>query len=1056
MKHKLLSLIVGSVALTAVAFAQEQKVSGRVTGPDGRPLAGVTVAVQGSNLASQTDAGGNYSLVVPTGKAIVFHSVGFSEKTVIVTKGQSIFNIRLDESSNALQEVVVTAMGSSRQSRALGYAATTFKSDDITAANNMTAMTGLQGKVAGVSISNAGTVGGSTKVIIRGISSFSGNNPLYVVDGVTINNSMQGDIGTTRSVDLGNTANDINPDDIESMTILKGASATALYGSRGAHGVIMITTKRGKLGQQLAVTYTGAINSSSVLMVPQTQNMFGQGWPDYDSNENGSWGPKLDGIVRAWGSVVDGVAQTKPFAYVKDNIRNFYVNGLDATNTLAISGGGETSSYHFSYGNFYQQGILPGHPDKLKRNNFSFKGDTKLDKFEMSYGVNYVRRDLDAVYQGQGASDGGNVTFQELIQIPVDIPIAAMRDYMNKYYNDDNYYTSYASNPYKALVDNGRKFQDDRFYGNINLSYKLLPWLRIAGKLGGDFGNNRTIDFAQKISYTPGSPAAEHDKAPITGRYAEFYRKTNQLDATLMLQGDKQLNPDMNLTGTAGFNFNQRGHSELNSFISGLNIPGWYSLKNTTGNPVSNNIFMRQRLMGLLADLTFSYKNFWYINGSFRSDWSSTLPADHRNYFYGGANTSLVVTEAFPGLRSDQFNFLKVRAAWGKTGNDASPYLTENVYGATQIALGFGSMILPLGGSAGLQHSKILGNQELRPEITTELEFGTDMRFLRDRIRLDLSYYNRKTVDQIIAADISPETGFTTRTRNIGDIRNKGVEIGLNTTPMKTGTFQLDLGVNFTQNRSKVAKLWDNVREYNIYSTYGVDFIAEVGQPLGIYKVPKVMTVAEGPFVGRTVVNNSGIPIADANVKRAVGKHEPDFVLGFTTRFAYKDWSLGTVLDWRKGGYFYSYTAQLNYFVGNAVKTTFNERQPWLVPNSVRQLADGSYVENDRPISAGNQYGYWDPNTNNAQYSEAVLKRDFIKLREIVLTYTLPKSALGSKIKGIDFSLVARNVFLWTPKNNNFVDPESSNYGNDIRSNYGEFAVGPTSRSFGGSVSVRF
>lgn len=247
MKHKLLSLIVGSVALTAVAFAQEQKVSGRVTGPDGRPLAGVTVAVQGSNLASQTDAGGNYSLVVPAGKAIVFHSVGFSEKTVIVTKGQSIFNIRLDESSNALQEVVVTAMGSSRQSRALGYAATTFKSDDITAANNMTAMTGLQGKVAGVSISNAGTVGGSTKVIIRGISSFSGNNPLYVVDGVPINNSMQGDIGTTRSVDLGNTANDINPDDIESMTILKGASATALYGSRGAHGVIMITTKRGKL-----------------------------------------------------------------------------------------------------------------------------------------------------------------------------------------------------------------------------------------------------------------------------------------------------------------------------------------------------------------------------------------------------------------------------------------------------------------------------------------------------------------------------------------------------------------------------------------------------------------------------------------------------------------------------------------------------------------------------------------------------------------------------------------------------------------------------------------
>jgi len=1056
MKHKLLSIFVGSMILTSVAFAQEKKVSGRVTGADGKPLAGVTIAVQGSNVATQTDANGNYSLSVPTGKVIVFRSVGFADKTLIVKEGQSAFNVTLDDSDNALEEVVVTAMGVSKQSKALGYAASTIKAEDITAANNMNAMTGLQGKMAGVSISNSGTTGGSTKVIIRGVSSLTANNPLYVVDGVPISNGYQADVNFSRSVDLGNQANDINPDDIESMTVLKGASATALYGSRAAHGVVMITTKKGKLGQKFEVTYTGAINASKVLKVPQTQNVFGQGWPNFDYLENGSWGPKLDGIERPWGSEVDGVRQTKPYAYVKDNIRNFYETGLDATNTLSLSGGGEKSSYMFSYGNFYQHGVLPGHPDKLKRNNFSFRGNTNLDKFSFNYGVNYVRRDLNAVYQGQGTSDGGDVTFQELIQIPVDINISSLKDYNNKYNNYDNYFTAYASNPYKALLDNGSRLQDDRFYGNIDLSYKILPWLTAVGKLGGDFANTRTIDFAQKITYTPGSPSDENGKAPVTGRYGENYRKTNQLDATFMFRADKNVTEDINLSGSLGYNYNQRGYSYLDAYVSGLNVPGWYSIKNTSEAPIVNNVFVRQRLMGLFADATFGYKNYWFVNGSFRSDWSSTLPVKNNNYIYGGINTSLILTDAFEELKSDNFNYLKLRAAWGKTGADAGAYLTENYYQSSQVGLGFGNTILPLGGVAGLQHAKTLGNEDLKPEITTEIEFGAEMRFLKNRISLDASYYSRKTVDQIFAINLSPETGYTRRTRNMGDIRNKGFEIGLNATPLKYNDFQWDLGVNFTKNTSKVMALYDDTKETLIENAYSVDFVAEIGQPLGVYKVPQVMVLKDGEFAGKTVVNSAGIPITEPNVKRTIGKYEPDFQMGFTTKFRYKDWSLGGVLDWRKGGFFYSYTAQLNYFVGNATETTFNERQPWLVPNSVKQLANGNYVENDIQISVNNQYAYWYSNTNNSMYDRAVLKRDFIKLRELVLTYSLPKSILGSKIKGVDFSLVGRNLFLWTPKSNNFVDPEATNYGNDISSNFGEFAAGPTFKSYGGSVRLRF
>jgi len=407
-------------------------------------------------------------------------------------------------------------------------------------------------------------------------------------------------------------------------------------------------------------------------------------------------------------------------------------------------------------------------------------------------------------------------------------------------------------------------------------------------------------------------------------------------------------------------------------------------------------------------------------------------------------------------LKSDNFNFLKLRAAWGKTGADAGAYLTENYYQSSQIGLGFGNTILPLGGVAGLQHAKTLGNEDLKPEITTELEFGAEMRFLKNRISLDASYYSRKTVDQIFAINLSPETGYTRRTRNMGDIRNKGFEIGLNTIPLKFNDFQWDLGVNFTKNTSKVMALYDDTKETLIENAYSVDFVAEIGQPLGVYKVPQVMVLKDGEFAGKTVVNSAGIPITEPNVKRTIGKYEPDFQMGFTTKFRYKDWSLGGVLDWRKGGFFYSYTAQLNYFVGNATETTFNERQPWLVPNSVKQLANGNYVENDVQISVNNQYAYWYSNTNNSMYDRAVLKRDFIKLRELVLTYSLPKSILGSKIKGVDFSLVGRNLFLWTPKSNNFVDPEATNYGNDISSNFGEFAAGPTFKSYGGSVRVRF
>lgn len=1061
MKKLLQSLFV-AMLFAFSAMAQQRTITGTVTGKDdGLPLPGVTVVVKGTKVGTMTDVKGKYSLSVSESvTSIEFSYIGYVTQSKAVGTS-NVLNVVLASDANLLGEVVVTAMGQTKQARTLGYANSTIKAAEITAANNVNALSGVQGKVAGVSISNSGSVGGSTKVIIRGVSSFTGNQPLYVVDGVPINDNNATTVTSTRTVDLGNQVNDINPNDIETMDILKGASATALYGSRAAHGVVMITTKSAKQNQKLKITYNGAINFSNVLMTTTTQNQFGQGWPNFAFEENGSWGPRLDGAIRDWGTKVDGVRQQKAYAYVEDNVRNFYDTGLDHTNEISLSAGGEHTSLIFSYGNVGQRGITPGNVDRYKRNNISLRGTTKYDKFTANFSLNYVRKDANLIFSGQGSADGGKTLFQELIQTPVDVDFASLKDFNNKYNNYDNFYTLYASNPYKVVQDNKAVAQDDRVYGKVDLSYKLTKGLTAVGRLGGDFSSTRLKDYGSVIQYTPGSFSAAGGKAPVTGRYGENYRKNDQIDATVMLQGDYKLTDDIALNATAGGNYNQRGYNSLDAFVTGLNVPGWYSLLNTSSTPVLESKDVRRRLFGAFGAFDFSFKDYLYVNVALRNDWSSTLPVNRNSYFYAGTNASLIITDLFKELKSDNVNMLKVRAAYGKTGNDASPYLIYNTFQNGSAPLPNGSLLLPIGGVAGLQHNKRLGNLDLRPEMTTEIEFGGEGRFFNNRLGLDVSYYNRKTKDQIINATLPAETGYTTRTINIGNIQNRGFEVALTGTPVRSEDFQWNVGVNFTKNISKVLSLFDGVKQYQFYNAYSVDFVAEVGQPLGVYKVPQVERVKSGPDAGKVVVLANGLPKMDLVDKKTVGQSGPDFEVGFSNKFSYKSFSLSALVDWRKGGYFYSYTSQLNNFVGNSTETTFNFRQPFLIPNSVKEagIVNGAmtYVENTNQIGVNNIYAYWGSSSNNSMYEHAVLKRDYIKLREVVFTYSLPKTFVSKlKLQNVDVSLVGRNLLIFTPDSNNFVDPEGSNYGNDITSNFGEFAAGPTVRTIGGSLKVTF
>ncbi len=1047
--------------------AQSKSITGKVvSADDGQPVIGATVKVKGTTTGTITNTDGEFKISVPgNANTLVISYVGMVTADAEAKAGMVV---RLQSDSKMIDEVVVTAYGLKRSEKSIGFSASTVKNEDLTAARGASVMGGLQGKVAGLTITSAGGTGSSQKVVIRGVTSFSGSNqPLYVINGVPMQNDFQGNNATNNSVDFGNLASDINPDDVESVTVLKGASATALYGSRAANGVIVITTKRGQGAGKLSVTYNGSVTASNVLRVPQTQQSFGQGWPWWDAAENGSWGPKLDGRMHDWGAYSDpdsgapttppGIysdykVMSKPFSAIKDNMRDFYETGMEYNNTVSISSGGENTSFMLSFGNVTSDGILPTKADLFKRNIISFRGDTKYKKFSASYDVNYVKKNITAVSSGQG-SDGATM-FQEIAQMPVDIPVKALRDYNSIYHNTDNFYTWYAQNPFWVVANNGNEYKDDRVYGKVELNLDLVKGLKWVGRIGGDFTNSR-----QRSWNAVAKPSVDSwnygNKTDEPGTYQETDSYVGQLDATTFLSADYQLNDDFRLTGIAGVNYNERSGYSLNSYLFGLIQPGWYSLLNGGDNPVTSSSIYKRRLFGALGQFDLSFKDWAFATVSLRNDWSSTLPTKLNSYFYPGINASAIITDAIPSIKSDVLNLLKVRAAWGMTGNDAGTYLTTSVYTPTQVGLGYGSVYTPIVGVLGLTESNRAANNALRPELTTEIEFGFEAKLLNNRLGIDASYYNKNTKDQIILATVAPETRFTSQARNIGLVNNQGVELRLWGIPVKTADFEWEIGLTYAKNVSEVKELWAGAKEYVIFSAYGVNFKAVKGQPLGVFTTPQAATTN-----GKVIVSSTGRPLIDPVNQKTVGTSAPDFTAGLTNKFTYKGVSLGCVLDMRQGGKFWSNTAELMAFDGNSTITTYNNRQPFVVPNSVKNIgttAAPNYVENDIPILWQSMYSYYNHSTNTVMYEKMVLDKSYIKLREVTLSYVLPKKLFtNSPLTSVEISFIGRNLLMWTPQENNFVDPEATNYGNDLLSDFGEFSAGPTMRNIGGSIKVIF
>ena len=1046
--HVLLTLL--CTLVMQISFAQERTVSGTVTDGTGLPVPGVNVVIKGTTTSTQTDFDGKFQIQAAPDQTLVFSFLSMETQELKATSTN--LNVSLKDSSIQLEGVVVTALGIKREKASIGAATTTIRSEELVRGSQANIADAIKGKVAGVVISSASTdPGASSGVIIRGFSSLSGSNqPLYVVDGIPINDQSNFSSSLSGATDFGRGSQDINPADIESMTILKGASAAALYGSRAANGVIMITTKRGKAGK-LAVDFTTTTSFTQILRTPKYQNQFGQGWDgNHDLIENGSWGPRLDNQPRVWGNVVDNSQLLKPFSAQKDQLENFFNIGSSQLTSLSVSGGSGDSTVRLSYSNSQQDGIYPTDADSFERNTLGLSGSTKVGKVTLTGSMNYVNTSGSAVAAGQGLT-----VYNNLMQIPIDIPITEFRDYNNPFHNVSNYYTPYGvTNPYFSLDKNGSDYNKERFYGSLEASYQVNTWSSFTYRFGIDTYTDLAKVWNSRVDAAPGSPN-DGSSTETPGSYSENSNTIKQLNHDLLYNLNFDLGSNFGLASTFGFNINDRQATSFGGAVTSQDIPDFYSFSNSSEIPTLGSSINHRKLYGVYNTSTVSYNDQLFLTANFRNDWYSTLPKANRSVFYSGVNSSWLFSRTFPGINK-VINYGKLRVGYGETGVDTNPYQVSSVYTPTSVGLGFGNLTYPINGLSAYSQGNRAPNPNLKAERRKEYELGIELAFFDNRVTLDATYYDSTVENQILPLPIAPSSGYTSQTANVGKLSNKGFEALLGVNWLKKGDgFNWNTTFNFATNNTILKELDPRLQQVDLGGLTTTQYIAREGQPIGlIYGY-----VPETDGAGNIVVDAHGVPIASPN-KGVYGDTQYDYTMGVSNSISYKGLSLDFTFDIRQGGLMYSRTADITRFTGNSITTTYNDRQPFIVPGSVvRNVADdGSGTVTYSPNTVAVDREYMDDYYRADALARAtVINKSYIKLREVVLSYKMPSKSLeGTFIQGLTFSVIGRNLFLWTPRSNQYIDPESSTFGTDLQGQFGEFSANPSTRSLGFSLKANF
>ena len=1044
------------------------KVNGIVMSEDSVPLQNVIVVVTGTNVIAETKADGKFSLNVPKGRTHLFVSaVGYETQQIAAKPSMQIF-LRVAQVN--LNEVVVTAMGVKREQKTLGYSSQTLDNEKLTLGNLTDVTSSLAGQVAGVQVNTTSSdPGQANSVIIRGISSINGNNqPLYVVDGVPLQQTtfegLQNEAEEMTNAVGG--ISSINPNDIETMTVLKGAAATALYGSRAANGVIMITTKSGKKegDKNFTISYDGSWQWRTVSTLPKLQNRFGQGWNGTQTFiENGSWGPEFDGSQQVYGPIWNNQQLIHKYSALKSNIRDFFETGLTTNHSIALNGVSSDNrmTYYLSYSDSRDNGIIPGDKDTYKRNTIAYRGSYQAnDWIKLSSSVNIAKSKTNTVatFQGRSMIDG-------IYEFARDISLVDRKDLSVAFNTPEAWFTPYGiTNPYWAIENNYNHNDAKQVFGKIQADLQPLKQLTLTYRFGFDY-----TDYDHKI----GVPEINLDDALInedygyspsqgvnqSGYVSTTYQRKYEFNQDFLANWkDKYLNDRLDVNLMAGVNINERSMTMSRNQTDGLTFgTGFWDLSNGSTKTEIFESQWKRRSVGLFADLTLGWDDMVFLDLTARNDWSSTLPLEKNHYFYPGATLSWIFTKLLP--KNDILTFGKARMAYGKTGNDADVYqvFPRYVQGYSNGYYGSDLTKFPFNGKNAFQAASTAGSNSLKPEMTTEFEMGVNLSFLKNRINFDFSYYNRNTTDQIFTLPVDPATGYSFMVTNFGKVRNRGVEMLLNTVPVQNKKFRWELGLNFAKNSNKVVSMPASLDGgmVNINSFYAgnnaVYMRAVEGKPMG-----ELFTyMPQYTDDGKLIVGASGQPLLSDEVMDTGKNVNPDWTGGLTTSFSAYGFTLSASLDVRQGGYMFSRTKDLMQFTGNGDITLYNDRNPFIIPNSV--YADGT--ENTTPIYLNNSsYQDYFNDYGAAMGGEFFLiKRSFVKLRNITLAYALPKTLVKKLyLSDITLSLFANNLITWTHRGNRYLDPETSSYGNDLEGMFGELYSNPACRTIGFSVSVKF
>ena len=1063
MKH----IYLCALLLVCTFSVAQTTITGTVTSAqDGQTLAYVNILADQNN-GTITNGFGDYSIIISDEtEHLTFSFIGYKTQQIAINN-QTVINVVLEEDTSNLDEVVITALGLERDTKELGYVVQSLKSEGLTEVKTVNFIDNLAGKLAGVTVSQGATgVGSSSKITIRGEASFSNNNPLFIVDGVPINNNTVFNFTNEaaagfQEIDFGNGAMEVNADDIEEVSVLKGPSAAALYGTRASNGVIVIKTKDGKKTKGLGISINTSLFVDNAFRLPEFQNSYGQGnsgqfeYVDglgggINDNITYSWGPQLDAgiylpqfnspVTLANGTIVrggdtalysgDAITPTL-FQSNPDNLKDFYQTGITTINNIAISNGFDTGDYRLSFTDLRSESIIPG--VNLDRQTVAAKLNFEpTEKTTISTSLSYTNSTSDnRPSNGYGSE---NVNYSLVAWGPRSLDINSLKNYWQPDLEGVQQYSfnyTFFDNPYFILYENTNRFNRDRVFGNIAITHKFTDHLNLQVRTGMDYSSEkRILKRAYSSNRFQNGAYAEHDV---------FYREVNT-DFLLNYNnsfGDFKL--DLSIGGNR---LNQTGSTKQSQTVS-LAQPGIFNLNNAASPIEVFQFESKKRINSFYGIAKLGYKDFLFLDITGRNDWSSALATpfsvDGTSFFYPSASASFILSNVTK--LPEAVSFAKLRASVAQVGNDTNPYQTSGAF-VSQT---------PFNSQPTFSNQDFIPNSELKPESTTNYEFGTDLRFLKDRIRFDFTYYNAITKDQIISLPIPISSGYEQQVVNGGKVKSTGVEIIAGFTPIKTSNFKWNTTFNFAKNKATIEELPQedgrlNLAYSRIYDSANqtVWFQVEEGGQIGDIYGTGYLKNENGQFI----IDDNGNYIADNNLQK-LGNYNPDFTLGWSNDFNYKNWSASFLFDWREGGEIVSRTSALGNVGGQLAETEYRP-EDGIIAEGVTQ----SGAPNTVAITAESYYRqFYDRNHEENNVYDA----SYLKLRQFSVGYNfkLKEGFLGLKEGGdIAVSLIGKNLFVITE--NPHFDPEQlAVQGNGFVSGVEDMSYA-TSRSFGLKASLNF